>query len=249
MDHSGGHATGRLTGRAPTPPARPAEPGVHALPGSASGQHLLFIPAERDLPEGGSSMPAEGRARMPQRSPAPLVVMLHGSGSDPLRMLRLVERAAAAAGVALLLPKSSGYTWDAVLGAFGPDVAEIDRLLEAALRLTPVDPRRLAVGGFSDGASYALSLGRVNGDRFGRVLAFSPGFMVPGRPTGTPRIFISHGTSDSVLPIERCSRLLVPALRREGCDVDYREFDGGHVVPHELVAAAFAPLSAGDVAD
>jgi predicted esterase len=147
--------------------------------------------------------------------------------------------------VAVLLPKSSGYTWDAVLGGFGPDVAELDRLLEATSGMLAVDPGRIAVAGFSDGASYALSVGRINGDLFGSILAFSPGFVVPGPPAGTPRIFVSHGTADPVLPIERCSRLLVPALRREGYEVDYREFDGGHVVPPELAEEALRTVARG----
>jgi len=35
---------------------------------------------------------------------------------------------------------------------------------------------------------------------------------------------------------------LVPALADTGYDVAYREFDGGHVVPPELAAAAVAWL-------
>lgn len=64
-----------------------------------------------------------------------------------------------------------------------------------------VDPSRVAIGGFSDGASYALSLGLGNGDLFRHIIAFSPGFAVPPRQLGSPRIFMSHGTKDRVLPI------------------------------------------------
>ena len=71
------------------------------------------------------------------------------------------------------------------------------------------------------------------------MLAFSPGFMAPAGQVGSPRIFISHGTRDEVLPIERCSRQIVPQLRRAGYDVRYRDFEGGHAVPsaatHEAV--------------
>ncbi len=241
MQHRSEHMLGRLTPVAQGPDPRRLDPGLHALDGRHGAQHLLFLPVDRSELDPAGRPGSRGAPRAHSRA---LVVLFHGSGSDPLRMLRLVEQEAERAGIALLLPKSSGYTWDAVLGAFGPDVAELDGLLGAVSALLPVDRDRLAVGGFSDGASYALSLGRVNGDLFRHVLAFSPGFVVPGRPAGTPRIFISHGTSDPVLPIERCSRLLVPALRREGYDVDYREFDGGHVVPRELVAAALASLTA-----
>jgi phospholipase/carboxylesterase len=35
----------------------------------------------------------------------------------------------------------------------------------------------VALGGFSDGASYALSLDLTNGDLFASLIAFSPGFI------------------------------------------------------------------------
>ena len=94
------------------------------------------------------------------------------------------------------------------------------------------------MGGFSDGASYALSLGLANGDVFDSVVAFSPGFAAPLLRHGSPRIFVSHGTSDSVLPIRACSRTLVPRLEGEGYAVTYQEFDGGHVVPTAAVDEA-----------
>jgi phospholipase/carboxylesterase len=47
-----------------------------------------------------------------------------------------------------------------------------------------------------------------------------------------------------VLPIERCSRRLVPQLEATGYEVDYREFRGGHIVPEELARNAFEAFSA-----
>jgi phospholipase/carboxylesterase len=91
------------------------------------------------------------------------------------------------------------------------------------------------VGGFSDGASYALSLGIINGELFSHVLAFSPGFMAPTAQAGKPRFYISHGTEDRVLPIERCSRRIVPQLKRAEYDVVYKEFDGPHTIPADIV--------------
>jgi predicted esterase len=48
---------------------------------------------------------------------------------------------------------------------------------------------------------------------------------------GSPQIFVSHGTRDGWLPIESCSRRIVPRLEGAGYEVRYREFDGPHVVP------------------
>jgi predicted esterase len=108
----------------------------------------------------------------------------------------------------------------------------------------PVDPARIAVGGFSDGASYALSLGLANGDLFPRVIAFSPGFVVSAAVHGHPRFFVSHGTADPILPIDECSRVIVPRLRSMGYDVTFREFDGRHEVPADVAQAGMRWMSA-----
>ena len=126
--------------------------------------------------------------------------------------------------------------------SYGADVAPLDESLAEVFAHYAVDPERVAVGGFSDGASYALSLGLINGSLFRRIIAFSPGFMKPSRVEGRPAIFISHGVQDQVLPIEVCSRRLVPALRKSGYEVDYVEFRGGHTVPEDLARRAYEAL-------
>ncbi len=102
-----------------------------------------------------------------------------------------------------------------------------------------MDPGRIAIAGFSDGASYALSLGLLNGDVFGSVIGFSPGFVRQDPRHGKPRVFISHGTNDHTLPIDSSSRVIVPRLRAEGYEVSYREFDGEHVLPEQIGRDAF----------
>jgi phospholipase/carboxylesterase len=61
---------------------------------------------------------------------------------------------------------------------------------------------------------------------------------VPARRQEWPAIFVSHGRSDPVLPIDQCGRIVVAALRMANYDVEYYEFDGGHQVPAEAVSAA-----------
>ena len=134
----------------------------------------------------------------------------------------------------LVAPDSRQSTWDVILGGFGPDVAFVDRSLDRVFRSLAVDPEHVAVGGFSDGASYALSIGLTNGDLFPHVIAFSPGFASPAEGRGRPRLFISHGTQDTVLPIASTSRRIVPRMQRDGYEVRYREFDGPHAVPSEI---------------
>ena len=57
-------------------------------------------------------------------------------------------------------------------------------------------------------------------------------------------MFVSHGTRDQVLPIERCSRRIVPTLRDDGYDVAYVEFDGRHEAPPAVVTPLARWLSA-----
>lgn len=125
-----------------------------------------------------------------------------------------------------------------MLGGFDPDIAFIDAALTVTFDRCVADPARVAVAGFSDGGSYALSIGLANGDLFPHVMAFSPGFVVPSTERGEPRFFVSHGTQDAVLPIDHTSRRIVPDLRAAGYAVDYQEFDGGHTVPPEVARDA-----------
>ena len=102
----------------------------------------------------------------------------------------------------------------------------------------------MALGGFSDGASYTLSLGLANGDLFTHLVAFSPGFIArPAPAAGRPLIFMSHGTQDSVLGIDQTSRRLVPQLRNAGYEVTYREFDGPHTTPAPIARDALEWLT------
>lgn len=168
----------------------------------------------------------------------PLFIMLHGAGGSGEGALRRVAAAADEAGVAVLAPDSRDKTWDAIRGTFGGDVAFLDRALAKVFETVPVDAARISVGGFSDGASYALSLGLINGDLFRRVVAFSPGFVVGGRAHGKPGFFVSHGKADQVLPIDRCSYIIVPLLQLRGYQVTFKEFEGGHQVPPDIAGEA-----------
>lgn len=221
-----GRAYGRLTARAGVAAGTaPVAPGVHALGLGKGRDALLAVP------------PAAAAG-----APLPLVVALHGAGGDAHQMTALLAAASTERGVLVLAPDSRGSTWDVIRGGYGPDVAFVDEALAAVFATHAVAPDAVAVAGFSDGASYALSLGLTNGDLFRHVLAWSPGFVAPAELAGRPRIVVSHGTDDRVLPIDRCSRRIVPQLRAEGYDVTYEEFPGGHVVPPGVVTSSLDRL-------
>lgn len=217
------YRSGRLASRPPGAVRTAA--GTGTLPLGLGGERDGFL----HVPAGAST-----------GSAMPLVVVLHGAGGSARAILTRLAPFADEAGCPLLVPDSRGPTWDAIRGTFGPDVRFIDRALQFVFTRLEVDQRRLVVSGFSDGASYALALGLINGDLFQRVLAFSPGFVPPGRQSGKPSIFISHGDNDPILPYEVTSRRIVANLQGTGYDVTLKEFAGGHTVPAEIARAGFA---------
>jgi phospholipase/carboxylesterase len=234
-----GIAAGFTTGCRAAPPqkaTRPASGRLLSRPGQSTetptlGLSPLGLGTERD---GALYVPSGYRADKPAR----LVLMLHGAGGAARGALRPLMPHADDHGLILLAPDSRGHTWDFLSGPFGPDVEFIDRTLSDVFRRCAVNPSQITIEGFSDGASYALSLGLTNGDFFSRILAFSPCILAPAAYQGSPRVFITHGTNDQILPIERCSRRIVPQLRERGYRVDYREFTGPHTVTPELASAA-----------
>ena len=55
--------------------------------------------------------------------------------------------------------------------------------------------------------------------------------MMPFRERhGTTSLFVAHGIRDEILPIDMCSRRIVPELKRLRYRVEYVEFDGPHTV-------------------
>jgi predicted esterase len=217
---------GRLT-------ARPSTSGSAARP---AGSVHLRSEAGQEVAVGYVPEPVGERERR-------LVVALHGAGGSAQDALALLRPVADRYGLLVVAPQSTFSTWDVLLRGFGPDLRRIDGLVGEVMASYPTSG--VAVGGFSDGATYALALGLAGGDVFDAVVAFSPGYVVPVKRRGLPRIFVSHGVADTVLPIDRCGRRVVDELTGSGYDVTYEEFAGGHVAPPEIVRRAAAWLDAG----
>lgn len=210
----------RLTARPGTPSLTP-NTGLSPLGLDDPRDGLLYVP-ESYSPD----------------TPAPLFVGLHGASGSGDNWQSYPDRAETR-GMVLLLPDSRAITWDAIQSGFGPDVEFLDRALMHTFERCRIDPTHIALGGFSDGASYALSLGTGNGDLFSHLIGYSPGLMViPDPQIGKPPVYISHGINDTVLPVRASRDVIVPRLRDDGYDVTYEEFDGGHEVPSTISESA-----------
>jgi phospholipase/carboxylesterase len=199
----------RLDAR-PRPDAKPCPPGEYELRISPDRRALMRV-----TPRGGGA-----RA---------LLVALHGAGSGRAPGGLWAFRSAwSVPGLVIVSPAAAGSAW--TLGAV--DVDFVDRTLQRAFARCKVDPRRVGVGGFSSGAGMALWLGLSNGNLLRAVIALSGGGSLPDGRLGKPRVFVAHGTADSVIPVGQGGDVIVRELRGEGYAVMYRRFKGGHrVVP------------------
>lgn len=189
--------------------------------------------------------------------PAPLLVLLHGYGSNERDLFALADRIPAAwmvvsvRGPLTLGPGS--HAWYPV--SRQGDRIVIDPAVEAESRAAvvaliarlvkqgTVDARRVVVAGFSQGASLAENIALTNPDRVAGFGVFSGRYVqeiapaVAARPAlAHLRAFLSHGTGDHLLPAElaAANRAQLQAL---GIPVTYAEDSTAHTIsPAQLDA-------------
>jgi predicted esterase len=203
--------------------------GTHQLSFADGRKAVLHVPPHLDSGAG-----AHGKRLH-------LLLLLHGAagqhgGGDQIALAHAIHH-----GALLLIPEALSTSWDMLRGGFGADLAFIDRALLWTMQRYDVDEHAMAIAGFSDGASYALSVGLMNGHMFSDILAFSPGFMAPLRREGQPRVFIAHGKEDKVLLVQRGQDLAL-RLTQQGYNVTYEEFDGAHIVSPPVARTALQRL-------
>ena len=199
---------------------------------------------------------------------APLVVLLHGRGSDERAIMGLAKALTRDAEyVALRAPiaEGGGYAWFENRG-IGRPVAEslaattawfedwLDALLagEASREVDGaderVDERPIVLIGFSGGAAFAGGLVLRHPERYAGAavlngtLPFDAGVpTTPGRLEGT-RLFVAQGDGDTVIPRELLDRTWEYAVVDSGAEVATHRSAGGHGLEPEVVDALAAWL-------
>ena len=226
-----------------------------AMPASARSPELS-LPSAATVPTSKAGVQKLGdhaffyRPANPSTGRRPLILLLHGAGQSARAMLDGARPEADRCGCLLLAVQSKGATWDTIglVGQaaktgrttvdrlFGEDVNRMEQALGAALRTADADHRSVVLVGFSDGASYALSLGLANPSLFRGVVAIAPGFhLEPAAINPKQRLFIAHSPTDRVLGFERTRDGIVAPLRRAGFDLSFRPFDGGHRIDRSVL--------------
>ena len=209
-----------------------AAPNQADNPNFPYGETRLALAENDDDPEGALYVPKSYKDGVPM----PVLCMLHGlGGAEPRFTFPLAEEF----GVIIVAPQSRRVAWGKEIPGFDNDSKYIVEALRYVNRTLYMDPTHVAIGGVSDGATYAISMGLAYGDSFSHLMIFSEGIPVPYRKEGKPKIFIGHGTKDTQMPVDMTARATVPKLKSEGYDVTYVEYDGGHGAPAPVVRQAF----------
>ena len=201
------------------------------------------------------------------------VVLVHGRGASAESILGLGAEVAPD-GVALLAPQAAGGAWYpnsflAPLAANEPWLSSgIDAVLGAVAlaEAAGIDRRRVALGGFSQGACLALEVAARAGGRWAAVFALSGGLIGTGDAPAAPRlrgmggsyadktfdysgsldgtpVFLGCSDTDLHIPLARVERS-AEVLRQSGAAVDARVYPGmGHTVNRDELDAVGALLA------
>lgn len=187
-----------------------------------------------DFRDGTIYVPASYRKGVPM----PILVMLHGYSGDA-ESVRYTFPLAEEHGVIVLAPESRDVTWGMESPGFDTDSKFIGMAFRWVADVLTIDRTRMAMGGVSDGANYALNMGLAYGDTFNNLMIFSAGTLATFRRQGKPRIFLAHGTQDRAMPIDRTGRRFAAELKDQQYDLTYREYEGPHGAPLDVVTEAF----------
>jgi phospholipase/carboxylesterase len=198
----------------------------------------------------------------PGPGPHPTLLTLHGWGANALDLISLAPYICSGRFLVmcpegpLQVPiggSAVGYGWFPLSMGGSLDVrsvvkacAVVRTFLHETFQRYPIDSKKLAVVGFSQGGVMAYSLGLGEPERFSAVAALSSWLprdllsILPDVPaTEQLPVLIQHGKKDELVDVGR-ARQLVETLRDLRVPVTYSEYDMGH----ELNAQSLTDLSA-----
>lgn len=193
------------------------------------------------------------------RDGAPVLVLLHGRGSDKDDLIGLAQRLPEDA--ILIAPRApfpggpwgygGGFAWYRFLGGTTPEpasfersLAELGEFVTALPEFLPVKPGPIIAGGFSQGGTTALGFALTQRNAISGVMMFS-GFL-PSHPAVAANleraaglhVFWGHGTADPMIPFQRGAEGR-QALQAAGAEVVTGDYPIGHWIdPNELADAA-----------
>jgi phospholipase/carboxylesterase len=180
------------------------------------------------------------RSRLPDSAAnVPAVIMVHGwLGNEDVMW---AFESYLPKGVAVFSPRGAiaaegGYGWwrqDDYAATFAQGVEALRDFVTGVRESYPIDPARLVLMGFSQGAAAAIALA-LSAPGLVRGVALLAGFLPgPARAWATPNrlagkhIFIAHGADDATVPVAE-ARSARDVLAATGAAITYGEYPAAH---------------------
>jgi len=161
----------------------------------------------------------------------PLVFAFHGLGDtkDRFASFSRLDQTAEANGFVLAFPNALAFFWPVTIDLARHDLAFFDALYAALSLSYNVDPSRVYVVGYSNGAYFAHLLAMARSERVAAIAVHSGGLpLIQGMPRGAERkygVFAVHGATDPVVPVSE-SRHVRDVYAAAGHRVEYLELPG-----------------------
>lgn len=166
----------------------------------------------------------------------PLVTVFHGAGRQDEMLVKACRDEPERRRALFLVPRSADPTWDLITGQGQEDLEFLEYAWDLIYRRYPVDRERQVLMGYSDGASYALSMALSNPGFFDAALCWAAGFVVVdrsaiGSPARKARLYLEYGTHDELFPFEQIAVPMRDNLRAAGYELEFSVDEGGRHWP------------------
>ena len=166
----------------------------------------------------------------------PLITVMHGAGRQDEMLVKACRDEPERRQALFLVPRSVNPTWDLIACEERPDLDFLEWAYDLIYRRYPVDHFRQGLLGYSDGASYALSVGLSNPRLFRALMVWAAGFVTLDSSLlsdGDPRpdVLLEYGTHDPVFPFEMIATPMRLALETAGYPLEFRVDQGGRHWP------------------
>jgi phospholipase/carboxylesterase len=183
------------------------------------------------------------------RYPYPLLVFLHGKGSNEEQILKLAPRVSRRNFISISLrgPACMGLRREGHVGYSWGDLSNLSLLEDYVLRAIEqtrlnyhIHSERIYLAGFADGATLAYRMGLTFSDKLGGVISLNGAMPRVDRPLfrlpelRALRVFIGHGIANPMVPLTLAQddyRLLYTA----GLNVHMRTYPTTHRIHAEML--------------
>jgi hypothetical protein len=166
----------------------------------------------------------------------PLFTIFHGAGRQDELLAKASRGQPNERQAFFFIPRSIAPTWDLIVDGPAVDVEFLEFAWDLIYRRYAIDPAQRCLIGYSDGASYALSMALSNPGYFAAAMVWAAGFVLLDRngydqQGQKARLYLEYGTHDQLFSFEEIALPMRDNLERAGHDVTFSVDEGGRHMP------------------